>query len=182
MERRSGANAMKSFTLLTLLFTSALLCQKSDLSSGMKKSLPGWVKQEFSLGYYDRQFEISTKLYPEFLRGDFNGDKKYDYAVQVRERKSGKLGIIFFQGRRTQSHPGDAFIVGAGRNMGKAADSFLWADVWSRFDKLAAYSEINSPQMPTFEGDVIKLYTRDGRSGFIYWDGIKYCWHEVTGK
>ena len=36
------------------------------------------------------RLEISRRMNPFYLRGDFNGDGKLDYVVLVKERKSGK--------------------------------------------------------------------------------------------
>jgi hypothetical protein len=38
-------------------------------------------------------YEISTKLNPFYLRGDFDGDRKPDYAVLIANRATKILGI-----------------------------------------------------------------------------------------
>ena len=55
--------------------------------------------------------ELNDRINPFFLRGDFNGDGKMDYAVLVSQRATGKQGIaICLAG---QPSP---IVIGAGRS------------------------------------------------------------------
>src|SRR5215467_5295302 len=73
--------------------------------------------------------ESSDRMNPFFLRGDFNGDGRMDYAVLVTQRTSQKKGIaICLAGRESP------IVIGAGRQFtfqgGKQFDDLKSFDAW----------------------------------------------------
>lgn len=169
--------------LIVFTALSLLAPQRRDAERPWRlhQDIPAWIRSEFKMGYYDRSYEVAKKLYPEYLRGDFNGDGKPDFAVQVRRRSTGTFGIAVFQAKRTQSKPAAVFIAGAGKALGKNTD-LDWVEIWSVFSKAEAYREIQSARMPKFWGDVLKLQTKKGKAGFMYWSGDGYSWYPVAAK
>ena len=51
--------------------------------------------------------EVNTNLNPYYLRGDFDGDGKADYAIAVRGRKTARNGVLVCVGN------GRVFLLGA---------------------------------------------------------------------
>jgi hypothetical protein len=43
-----------------------------------------------------RAYKINRDLNPFYLRGDFDGDKKADYALAIVESKTAKKGILIY--------------------------------------------------------------------------------------
>src|SRR3989442_6113750 len=93
---------MRFFILLIFLTTTAYSQDKpSPWVKG--KIIPRWIRREFSSRRLDTDYEIIMKLYPSYLRGDFNGDGRRDYIIQLKEKHSGKSGFVIFHGKRPQA-------------------------------------------------------------------------------
>ena len=114
---------------------------------------------------------------PFYLRGDFDGDGKPDYALAVRS-KTGGTGVLICGGN------GSLFLLGAGISGGSRfsdmeQDRFL-APQWAVYTKqdvtaLGAF-QVNVPRpVPTVKGEAIAMIWEDGIS-LIYWDGSKFMW------
>ena len=82
--------------------------------------------------FYDQEnirttYKINKDLNPFYLRGDFDGDKKIDYAFAVIEIKTDKKGILIY-------HLGTKmyFTLGAGQVIrdGYKSDDMNWMDAW----------------------------------------------------
>jgi hypothetical protein len=172
-------------TILVLLAALSLVVpqrREAEKPWRLKREIPAWIKSEFKFGYYDRRYGFEEKLYPQYLKGDFNGDGKQDYAIQLRQRAEGKFGIAFFQGKRTQAKPAAVFIAGAGKPVANSSGDFDWVEIWSLYSKAQAYREIQSATLPRFWGDVLKLQTKKGKAGFLYWTGTGYAWYPLRAK
>lgn len=62
----------------------------SDLLDAVKKALTN-----VSAG---KKYDLSFRIKPSYLKGDFNGDGKMDTAVLVKEHSTGKIGIAIVHG------------------------------------------------------------------------------------
>lgn len=122
--------------------------------------------------------EILNDKNPFYLRGDFDGDKKLDYAVQVKI-KSGSSGICICAG------DGAFFLLGSGITGGEnfsdmKNDNFLalnWAvSTKQEIDELAKWKCNIPDRFPKIDNESIELFWREGESALIYWDGKKYKW------
>ena len=124
--------------------------------------------------------EILSSKNPFYLRGDFDGNKKPDYAVQVKA-KSGGNGICICAG------DGSIYLLGSGITGGEKfsdmeKDNFLalnWTvSTKQEIDELAKW-KCNVPDpFPKIENESIQLIWYEGGSDIIYWDGKKYKWTE----
>lgn len=122
--------------------------------------------------------EILSDKNPFYLRGDFDGDKKPDYALQVKV-KSGDSGICICAGN------GSIYLLGSGITGGDKfsdmdRDNFLalnWkVSTKQEMDELATW-KCNVPDpFPKIENESIELFWREGESAIIYWDGKQYKW------
>jgi hypothetical protein len=119
---------------------------------------------------------VLTDNNPYYLRGDFDGDGKPDYALSVRS-KMGGMGVLVCAGN------GALFLLGSGiggsqfSNMPQ--DNFL-APQWAVYGKqevsaLAAFQSNVPRPVPAVRGESIAMIWEDGIS-LIYWDGSTFRW------
>jgi len=118
-------------------------------------------------------FEINA-MNPFYLRGDFDGDKKADYAITVSERKTGKKGIIIY-------HPSSKkhFVIGAGRELAtRQGDDYGWMDAWEVYCKKDVELGVGESKKIKLIGEAILITKLESSSGLIYWDGKSYQWYQ----
>jgi len=119
-----------------------------------------------------KPYKIDPQVNPYYLRGDFDGDGKADFAVTVLGPKSDVSGLLICHG------DGKAFVMGAGSTpkfSSKKDDNFLSSD-WEVVT-LAEFRELlyNKKIADLAKGEVICLTWEDGNA-YIYWDGDRYRW------
>ena len=126
---------------------------------------------------------LDTEIKPYYLRGDFDGDKKADYAIKMRSKVGGIAGVVICAGN------GSIHLLGSGITGGKPFsnmehDSFF-ASNWQVFTKKDAVEEleyigsINAPwPVPKIEEETIAIIYTDGIA-LIYWDGKNFKWAGV---
>ncbi len=121
--------------------------------------------------------EIIEQINPFYLRGDFDGDGKPDYALQVRSRRKDGNGVLVCTGR------GSIFLLGSGiagsRFSDMPHDNFLapqWVVLTKEEVAALAPFESNAPHpVPVVKGEAIAMIWEDGIC-LIYWDGAKFRW------
>src|SRR5262249_6198198 len=116
------------------------------------------------------RLEISRRMNPFYLRGDFNGDGKLDYVVLVQERKSGKQGVAFcFVGTKRK-----AYVVWAGNAIameeGMPDDDIDGVDVWG-------VAEVWSKNP---KRDALYLARAKSASGVLIWNGTRMVWRQLS--
>ena len=112
---------------------------------------------------------ISGEINPFYLSGDFDGDGKLDFAVQVSHSKL-KGVLICLSSRKLP------LLVGAGSSLiwGSAAE---WGfDAWSVVPKES--TAVSRP--PKARHDAILLDIKEAASGLLYWDGSTLRWEQLT--
>jgi len=126
---------------------------------------------------------LDTSINPYYLRGDFDGDKKPDYAIWMRRNVAEVAGVVVCAGN------GSIHLLGSGITKGeKFSDMehddfmpvhFQWeVSTKQEMDELKTW-KCNVPDpFPKIENESMKLRWREGESTFIYWDGKKYQWTE----
>ena len=70
----------------------------SSPSPGAIRDVPDAVKKALTNAPPGKEYDLSFRIMPSYLEGDFNGDGKMDVAVLVNERSTGKLGIAIIRG------------------------------------------------------------------------------------
>jgi hypothetical protein len=145
-----------------LLIGSPTMARAQDPGSEWlaRMSLPGWVNSVIAPLIQEKRYELGLTLNPFFQVGDFDGDQRLDAAVFVRNRESGKYGVLMLRRSDPQPRP-----LGAGSPFGNGGDDFNWLNIW-RVE-------------PTARGDQLYVEKSESASAAITWDGRGYRWTQL---
>jgi hypothetical protein len=121
--------------------------------------------------------EPLTDINPYYLRGDFDGDGKPDYAITARSPRTRSIGLVVCAGNGSISL--------LGRGLGEAEFSDMSRDVFiaphwevftrERVDTLRQYGSNVPRPVPNVRAESIAMIWEDGIS-LIYWDGQQFRW------
>lgn len=149
-------------------------------------NIPRAVWDRFKSEKILERYEISPKLNPFYLRGDFDGDGVPDYAVLVTNRNTKATGIAVVRSRARHAE-----ILGAGGVKLRVAalpdgspphwvDDFTGYDAWHVAPKkqLKKTGWDKPITKMTTEGIVVERTEASG--GLIYWDGKRYRWLQIS--
>ena len=120
-----------------------------------------------------KNYDLSFRTNPFYLRGDFNGDGNTDVAFLVQHRSTGKIGIAIVHGATDK-----VIILGAGVAIGNGGDDFEWMDSWRVLSKDSAAREGGKTNAPDFRGDALFVEKSEAASALIYWNGKRYVWSQ----
>ena len=137
------------------------------------QNLPEELRSFFNKEQIRTTYEINKGLNPLYLRGDFDGDKKTDYALAVFEIKTKKKGVLIY-------HPAKKkyFLVGAGRSIPNGwGDDYAYMDAWEVYDKKEIGKGVSDAEIPKLNGEAILIQKLESSSGLIYWNGKEYRWY-----
>ena len=121
------------------------------------------------------------------LKGDFNGDKKTDFASIVKNKRNQKIGVLIIHNSGNK----ESFVFGAGKEVDQMTD-LGWIEVFETLPK----GEIVSPTLVDEEtGDIIGqdenqnfkligngiyMSVEESRGGgIIFWNGKEYKWYHI---
>ena len=166
-----GSNSMKH-VVLAIMVSMFFIASEEEMSSG-QKNITAAVWNDFDKQRLDEQYEIAFHINTFCLRGDFNGDGKIDMAVLLRDKKSGKTGVVIL-------HKGQdkAFILGAGNHVGNGGDDWKWMDVWSVREIGPVGMGADETEPPKLKGEALLVEKYESASGLVYWDGQGYKWYQ----
>jgi hypothetical protein len=142
-------------------------------SPGAIRDVPDTLKRALTSGSAGKKYDLSLRMNPSYLEGDFNGDGKMDVAVSIKERASGKLGIAIVHGAT-----GKVAILGAGIGIGNGGDDFEWMDSWQVYSKTRAAHAVGETSVPRLRGDALLVEKSEAASALIYWNGKRYVWSQ----
>jgi hypothetical protein len=114
---------------------------------------------------------------PRYLRGDFDGDGKLDYVVQMKSKKLGGIGLVICRGAGVITVLGKG--IGGQTFSDMPEDRFL-ASIWKVYTKrdislLSGDEPGVHPPVPSGSAVAIAMIWEDG-IGLVYWDGTKFRW------
>jgi uncharacterized protein DUF4395 len=157
-----------------LIISTALIsgAWSQSLTVEQQYSVPDWANRVLEHPDFQKQYEMDAHLNPFCQRADFDGDGKADFAVFVRERSSGKIGIAFI-------HRNDAkmYIVGAGKP-GVHGDDYSWIDAWIVYDKGVVFQGAEEGAPPKLRGDGLLIFKTESASAILWWNGREYRWYQ----
>ena len=117
----------------------------------------------------DVKLTLNGQINPFYLSGDFDGDGKLDFAIQVE--RSGSRGILICLSSRKMS-----MLVGAGSSLVWPSNQEWRFDAWSIVPKES--KEISRPAKANH--DAILLDVKEAANGLLYWDGSALRWKQLT--
>lgn len=164
--------------LVTLLLILLITLQSPHVKD---KSLPAWFLKSFNKQGLNKNYILLNSITPSFLEADFNGDNKNDIAVQIRNIKTKKKGILIINANQNRY-----YIFGAGNKFFKEKfDNTDWLSGWNIYKKRIAYDsqfnsdgdEIGSKNI-VLKHPAIYIYAIEDGDDYagqlLYWDGYKY--------
>jgi hypothetical protein len=166
---------MRSALLIVVAVTalSASAAGPDDLPFPLSSSLPPSVLRVLENDKRAERYALVAHLNPFYLHGDFNGDRRTDTAVLVKNKDSGKLGIAIIH-----SGANSAVILGAGRKFGNGGDDFRWMDAWHLYPRAPVSRGADERPPPTLSGDALMVLKTESASALIYWTGKRYAWYQ----
>jgi hypothetical protein len=111
---------------------------------------------------------LNGQINPFYLSGDFDGDGKLDFAVQVE--RSGSRGILICLSSRKLS-----LLVGAGSSVIWPSNQEWRFDAWSIVPKES--TKVSRPAKANH--DAILLDVKESANGLLYWDGTGLRWKQL---
>jgi hypothetical protein len=135
--------------------------------------IPDVIKRAITNGSLAKNYDLSFRMNPFYLRGDFNGDGKIDVAVLVKQRSTGKLGIAIVHGMTSK-----VSILGAGVGIGNGRDDFKWMDSWQVYSKDRVGRGAGETSISHLRGEALFVGKSEAASALIYWNGKRYVWSQ----
>lgn len=163
-----------------LLVTLLLLCvcnippiraQEID-----EENLPSEIGMAMELGPFAQSYVIDGSVNPFYLRGDFDGDGKPDYAVRVRSKSRRDVGFAFWLSSQKK-----IIVIGAGlpfKLSGQTATSLEVLNTWTVYPRGPVDRGVASGPPPHLIGEAILAGKRESASGLIYWNGKSFVWYQ----
>jgi hypothetical protein len=167
------------------LWTLALFASVAQLDYSRKVdwNLPQDVTKRLQAAKFFDYYSLSDAVNPFYLRGDFDGDGKADYAILVTTKKdkkrfiavcrSGTKAIEIISDRNVSS-------VFDPRKPISTKDDFEWMDAWQITDKQTLEAgELSEGTPPPMKGEGILAEKTESASVIIYWTGKGYHWYQT---
>ncbi|HEU4814796.1 hypothetical protein [Janthinobacterium sp.] len=134
--------------------------------------LPVWATQQLDSLAKREAIEVSARVNPFVLHGDFDGDGKGDLAILIKNKDSKKEGIVFLFRQKTAP-----VIVGAGHVLSNGGDDFAWLEVWQVEDKGSLQRSYHEKSL-RLKTDGIVVAKEGSASALIYIKGGKAVWQQ----
>jgi len=148
---------------------SELVSSPAPRVSTQSSKIPDAIEKAIASGRLAKEYDVSFRVNPFYLDGDFNGDGKIDVAVLVKQGSTGKIGIAIIH-----SGKGKVTVLGAGNGIGNGGDDFEWMDYWQLYPK----GRTGETTAPRLRGDALLVGKSEAASALIYWNGKRYMWFQ----
>lgn len=162
--------------LVMFVFSASLAkgAQPDDLDFATSSSLPRSVLESLSSNRERLSgYVLSAHLNPYYLHGDFDGDGFADTAILLKERITGKSGILILAGSGNR-----ITVLGAGQPLGNGGDDFGWMDAWYVYPRALAQRGADGSDPPALRGDALIVIKTEAASALVYWNGREYAWYQ----
>jgi hypothetical protein len=136
-------------------------------------NMPPKIREAFASRPIDGVYDLSDRINPLYLRGDFDGDGIADYAVLITQVGTGKKGIAVWLSSKQQ-----IVILGAGLPIQSLTDHAddLTFDHW-RVTGKNMFDKSRSIEQPTgIRSDAIFVEWSESASGIFYWKLGRFQW------
>jgi hypothetical protein len=159
-----------------VVFLLASCCFYLDAQSVEPGNVPEDVLETVGTGPFAETYAIDGRMNPFYLRGDFDGDGKADYAIWIKVKAGGATGIAIWLSSKHK-----ITILGAGipfRFSGSTESTFENLNVWEVFGKRPVERGVEADPPPLLIGEAILVGRSESGSGLIYWTGKSFKWYQ----
>lgn len=159
---------------VVLAVVSALFFLQPVQAADYNRMLPEGVQSCLEREAVRSVAVLQTKTNPYYLRGDFDGDGRPDYAVAIVGRKTGRNGIALCNASgltlilRGDARPNRPF-------SDMPDDNFLSGD-WCVLTRAEALRRISANKLSVNPKAEVILMPWDDAEGILYFDGRQYLW------
>jgi len=170
--------------ILVVLLAAAPYFTQLKYDRTIDWNLPDPVKKRLDAAHFWDAYSLSDRVNPFYLRGDFDGDGKPDYAVLVTSKKSNKSAIVVCLSSRNSldvlGAEGTKLRVGS-LKAGYELTEFDWMDAWQVHSRLKlGQNELNPPgTFAQMAGEGLMVEKTESASALIYWDGSRFRWYQL---
>jgi hypothetical protein len=140
------------------------------------ENVPAEILEPVEQGQFARSYVLDGSINPFYLRGDFDGDGRPDYAVRIKAKAGPDAGIAIWL-----SSLHKFTIIGAGvrfKVSGTTVTSLEFLNTWQVFGRAAVERGVESGAPPQLKGDAILAGKSESASGLIYWNGKTFAWYQ----
>ncbi|MGB7283211.1 MAG: hypothetical protein WBE13_13185 [Candidatus Acidiferrum sp.] len=140
------------------------------------ENVPSEIGMAMELGPFAQSYSIDGSVNPFYLRGDFDGDGKADYAIRIKSKRGGELGFAIWLSSRKK-----IVVLGAGipfKVSGQAATNLKVLNTWQVYPRRPVEQGVASGPPPRLIGEAILAGKRESASGLIYWNGKSFVWYQ----
>lgn len=165
------ANCLFVLTLLLISWNSSQRpAQTVDV-----ENIPDEILQVIGLGPFAQSYSIDGSMNPFYLRGDFDGDGKADYAIRIKSKARGEDGIAIWLSTQRKM-----IVLGAGVpfKISGAATNLDFLNTWQVYAKGTVERGAGAGAPPRLIGEAILAGKRESASGLIYWNGKSFVWYQ----
>ena len=151
-------------------------CAKVTAQSIEPENIPNDAFEAVSTGHFADTYMLDVRMNPFYLRGDFDGDGKPDYAFWIKVKAGGATGIAIWLSSRH-----NFIILGAGvpfRFAGSTESNFENLIVWEVYGKRPVERGVEAGAPPNLIGEAILVGRSESGSGLIYWTGKNFKWYQ----
>jgi hypothetical protein len=159
-------------TLLMVFFLAAS-CTAQEIEI---ENVPDEALTDIELGAFGQTYVLNGAMNPFYLRGDFDGDGKPDYAFWIKTKATGEVGIAVWLTSQRK-----LVVLGAGKlfNIAGANETNLnFLNTWKVFGKKPVERGVGAGPPPKLVGDAILAGKQESASGLIYWNGKSFAWYQ----
>ncbi|MDR5727554.1 MAG: hypothetical protein RB191_09020 [Terriglobia bacterium] len=140
------------------------------------ENVPDEVLEAVELGQFAQTYSIDGSMNPFYLRGDFDGDGKADYAIRIKSKATQESGIAIWL-----SSLHKLIVLGAGiqfKVSGFVNTNLDFLNTWEVYGKRPVERGVESGPPPHLIGEAILAGKRESASGLIYWNGKSFVWYQ----
>jgi hypothetical protein len=140
-----------------------------------EENIPNEILQTVGLGPFAESYSIDGSMNPFYLRGDFDGDGKADYAIRIKSKGRGEDGIAIWLSSQKKM-----IVLGAGVPFsinGKTTNVKV-LNTWQVYPNGDVDRGVEAGPPPRLIGEAILAGKRGSASGLIYWNGKSFVWYQ----
>ena len=140
------------------------------------ENVPDELREAIGSGRFSEMYDLDGSINPFYLRVDFDGDGKPDYAFRIKSKSTHAIGIAVWLSSLHRF-----VILGAGvpfRFSGSTATNLDFLNTWQVYGRKPVEQGVEAGPPPHLIGEAILAGKRESASGLIYWNGKSFFWYQ----